>query len=540
MSQAALVADVVDSLCGRGFRFIGRADDGWLRLLGDLNLKTGGAHACHIDLDPQFIGCPRIRLLRIPTDLPHATPHIRAADGLLCYIADGTIVLDIFDPVGQTLACLQRAEDVLESILRGEMIDDLEEEFHAHWNGPLCLLDLQTIHLGKQTTLLIGKKKNPIVVVTDNHARTARKLKARGWDSIEDTMPAYRVRTSVRPRPHSTIWPPKTVRDVLEWQRELDPRCRKNVERRLKEGLASKAGDAIILIESPKMTYGFAVSFDQPVPARPSHQKTSIYSFSITPVSILRIDDRYITQRNIPGMNTLAGKNLAIIGCGTIGGYLAEMLVKAGAGSSGGRLTLVDQEDLLPQNIGRHRLGFPSLLKNKATGMAEELIRLMPDADIRALPVNATEAQLGSIDLLIDATGEEALGHWLCKSYLPLTRMLSVWIEGPGTAVRALLRAGHDAACYRCLREANKRGELRAIVGELPIVMAGQGCEGLYVPFAATASVQAASLAAEMALRWANGCNSPTLRTRIIDEAYQLATPDCNPTRIENCPACHT
>jgi tRNA A37 threonylcarbamoyladenosine dehydratase len=128
------------------------------------------------------------------------------------------------------------------------------------------------------------------------------------------------------------------------------------------------------------------------------------------PVSVIRIDDRYLAQRNIPKSKTLAGKRIALVGCGTIGGYLSDMLVKAGAGSCGGKLTLVDFDGLLPQNIGRHRLGFPDLLSNKAEAMAKELKRLSPGVEVHALPVDVRQAQLGKLDLLIDATGEESSG----------------------------------------------------------------------------------------------------------------------------------
>jgi len=255
-------------------------------------------------------------------------------------------------------------------------------------------------------------------------------------------------------------------------------------------------------------------------------------------MSVVRIDDRYMAQRNVPDILTLASKNLVIVGCGTIGGYLAEMLVRAGAGTAGGRLTIVDFDTLYPQNIGRHRLGFPNLFSNKASGMAEELQRLAPGADISARPVDVKAANLGTVDLLIDTTGEESLGHWLCKRYLPTTPMLSVWIEGPGTAVRALLRTKETGACYRCLCEANRKGQFLTVVGELRTLMAGQGCEGLYVPFPASVSVQAASLGGGMVLDWANNRVSPSLRTKLIDTNYQLATPDCDPPRVEECVAC--
>jgi len=52
--------------------------------------------------------------------------------------------------------------------------------------------------------------------------------------------------------------------------------------------------------------------------------------------------------------------------------------------------------------------------------------------------------------------------------------------------------------------------------------------------------VQAASLAAEMALDWVNGIDSPALRTRLIDGTQQLATPDCDPQPDPDCPLCNS
>jgi hypothetical protein len=42
----------------------------------------------------------------------------------------------------------------------------------------------------------------------------------------------------------------------------------------------------------------------------------------------MRIDEHYIAQRSIPSMRTLSGLKIALMGCGTIGGYLADMLAK--------------------------------------------------------------------------------------------------------------------------------------------------------------------------------------------------------------------
>ena len=64
------------------------------------------------------------------------------ADGHVCYAARGSLVLDIFDIAGQTLACIDRAAEVLDLSLRGEMTKDLEDEFFAFWHGDICFLDV--------------------------------------------------------------------------------------------------------------------------------------------------------------------------------------------------------------------------------------------------------------------------------------------------------------------------------------------------------------------------------------------------------------
>ena len=532
MKNTNVVESVIDAFEQRGFVFAGKTDDSWFRLNGRLTpLQADQGYLCELQLDPSFFDLPRIRLLEIPPELPAAVPHI-GADGGLCYIAKGTVVLDIYDPVGQSLACLERATSVLGQILNGRLVEDLAEEFFAYWHGLFCFVDMQSKDLGEQNCLVVQENGRSLYFVTDDESRTTGKLKSLGYKVTDKTVLTYRVKTKAQPRPLTSHWPPETVGDILEWQSTLDPQCRRKIHERIKEGERRKANGSLIFIESPLMTYGFAVFYDRRHLLRKKKfvdRRDLSYRLKVMPISVVRIDDGYLAQRNIPNSKTLAGKNIAVVGCGTIGGYLADMLVKAGAGTFGGKLILVDFDSLFPQNIGRHRLGFPDLLSNKAEAMSKELRRLTPSVEIRALPVDVRQAQLGKLDLLIDATGEESLGHWLCGHYPHPTPMLSVWIEGPGTAVRALIRTTTSGACYRCLWHSNRRGELRSTVEPLPVILAGHGCEGLYVPFPASVSVQAASLGTEMALDWVNGTNSPALRTRLIDRTKQLATPDCDP-----------
>ncbi|MGV8864674.1 MAG: ThiF family adenylyltransferase [Pseudomonas sp.] len=539
--MSAALPDLILELQSRGFKHLGRTSERWLRFEGPLKTSEG-EFLCDFTIDPNFFSLPTVKMIELAPSLAAVTPHL-GANGWLCYLASGTVVLDIFDPIGQTLRCLAEAEHVLGCVLRGEMVEDLAEEFLVHWFGQFCVFDVPKLERGEIPEFcVISHTGVRTPVLTDDLVRTVAKINALQFHPQRQRILAYVVGSAAQPRPSQNAWPPKTVADILSWQGELDRGCARKIQQRIADAYRSKYTEAVIFIKSPQLSYGFQVHFDQSVLDDEKYERTRgterLYSFRVTRLTAIRIDEHYIAQRSIPSLKTLAGLKIALVGCGTIGGYLADMLSKAGAGTGGGKLTLVDFDRLMPENVGRHRLGLQYFSINKALGVSDMLQNDAPGISVRALEVDARSAHLGEIDLLVDATGEEALGHWLAAHYTPSIPMLSVWVEGPGTAVRALLKTGGDGACYRCLSTHTRSGHFPTVHGGVPHVMAGHGCEGLYVPFPATVSIQAAALGAEMALAWANGKSLSLLRTKVTDCAYTLATADCDPPRNEACPAC--
>jgi len=168
MSATSAVADVIAAFNQRGFEFVGKTSDGWFRLHGQLTPpQAEKGSPCEVQLDPKFFELPRIRLLEIPPELPAAVPHL-GADGGLCYLAKSTVVLDIYDPVGQSLACLQRAAFVFGQIVKGEMVEDLAEEFFAYWHGLPCFLDMQGEDLGRQNCIVAQANESPLWFITNN------------------------------------------------------------------------------------------------------------------------------------------------------------------------------------------------------------------------------------------------------------------------------------------------------------------------------------------------------------------------------------
>jgi molybdopterin/thiamine biosynthesis adenylyltransferase len=298
----------------------------------------------------------------------------------------------------------------------------------------------------------------------------------------------------------------------------------------------------LVLIDSPQVQYGIEVHLkrDTAGAANKPSLREILYRLPVHRISVCRIDDQYLAERNLPGSKTLAGLKVGLVGCGTIGGYLAEMLAKAGAGTLGGTLTLVDMGSLEPGNLGRHRLGFNALTKKKAEAICDELKRVAPGIDAVAVVGDVKDANLGPLDLLIDATGEQGLTDWLTWQYADQVPFLSTWVEGAGAAVRALMKAKPELACARCVSQPSLKDQYRVFDVPPEVMMKGHGCEGLYVPFPAAASVQAAALAMEMVQAWLDGAESPSFRTRVLDQQRKAHFKDSSPHRYEGCPACAT
>ncbi|CAL62340.1 Conserved hypothetical protein [Herminiimonas arsenicoxydans] len=546
MNDETQLSKLTRAMKSRGFTYIGRDAGDWLAFKG-LMAAAGATHAAHIAVDPSGVKLPRIGV-ELPLGTPSVLAHV-GANGQICYAAQGSVVLDIFDIAGQALGCIDRAEEILDLSLRGKMDQDLEDEFFAFWHGDLCFLDIYPGDPGA-LDILFAKRGNAgtsVVFVTNDVTRTRQKLQAMSLQEREVLKgAAFRVSTSVKPKPAQGVWPPPTVATLLKWQGLLDPSAKRNIERRLLQSIASRRNASLCVIDSPLTQYAFWTDFetaDDQITQSRQDPRVKLYASKVYPMISIRMDDKYVAERNVPESPTLAGKRIALIGCGTIGGFLAELLVKAGAGLNDGDLAFIDPDILLPQNVGRHRLGLNRALQHKSNALKEELSLAAPTAKIRSLPVKAEETDLSSFDLIINATGEEALGHYLTRAatdsrnFVPT---LSVWVEGPGVAVRALFRDTTQAACTRCLSDTH-RTSLYPVVNEpVPSELAGHGCESLYVPFPASVSVQAACLAIEMAISWVANQPSPRLRTRVTRHGFSQAEPDGDPVRQPTCAACHS
>jgi len=103
-----------------------------------------------------------------------------------------------------------------------------------------------------------------------------------------------------------------------------------------------------------------------------------------------------------------AGLRVALVGCGSLGGFLADGLARAGVN----HWLLMDTDQLRPENLARHLLGFDSLYLPKAEALASALRRRTADIDVNvSIAAVQTETGLKAVErfgptVLVSATGD--------------------------------------------------------------------------------------------------------------------------------------
>ena len=118
------------------------------------------------------------------------------------------------------------------------------------------------------------------------------------------------------------------------------------------------------------------------------------------------MEQRFI--RNIPAISAqqqtlLRGKRAAIIGCGGLGGYIAEFLARAGLGG----ITVCDGDSFEQSNLNRQCLALPDTLgMNKARAAAERIKAIDSSIDVRCfegkLDAGNAENILSNADIVMD------------------------------------------------------------------------------------------------------------------------------------------
>lgn len=265
-------------------------------------------------------------------------------------------------------------------------------------------------------------------------------------------------------------WPPEDLKSLLTWLADADS----NARRRLLRYLSSKPytrKHMIVLDIEHQDTIGLLIELNLKALSLKSHNgknklvrlasalsgKQSTKTFER--FKITKADKNTILNRNTPRsrQGNLNNKKIALIGCGTIGGYSAELLLRSGAGCEGGVFHLYDGDSFGSHNFGRHCLTTAYIGWNKALGLAYSLNSSTHiEKSIEGFNYNfpITAKRLSEYDIIIDATGRPPISKRLAAVVRTLDNDVKPLIihgfnDGNGRASKVFIDDG--SSCYGCL-----------------------------------------------------------------------------------------
>lgn len=279
------------------------------------------------------------------------------------------------------------------------------------------------------------------------------------------------------------------------------------------------------------------------------NQKVVFYTVNL-------IDFKSSVLRNLPekSQNGLLDKKVFQVGLGAIGGYMADSLIKIGAGIDD-EFTIIDNDFLSIDNVGRHLLGVGCIEKSKSKAF-KEYAQKQTFNQLKKL--NTKFDNIGNynfqyfidnpVDLIVDATGSIEVQEYLNElvQQIPLEsrpNLLHLWIFGNGECVQGFWRdaklQNNQGGCIQCLGSSSSG----LFENTLPIKNSSQeqrfGACSAFTPYAVSGGMMASSLGINMILEWLEtGMVKNNYQTRYNSEFQDEKISDMLIMADENCPYC--
>lgn len=532
----------------RAYRYTGR-------------LRAAGREVC-VGItfpDLEFTRLPELTLLSPQEEAPHVVAHL-SASGALCFARNEDLVQDRYNVAGTALMCLKLAQRGLERALTHHHLEgEIAAEFPQHWLGLPFYYDISAAeHMRARLYRVPRDPGHSLLLLTDREDTLRRVMpdETDRRDVVASSRSVFVFRSGRELTFRRDFRQPNTLVEFFEWLENMVPRT---VDRAINEFCRQfPPGLVPLFVQGPNGCVGITVDASHPVFRGVQRRKGLRYlvrgrgaKIVVKRYSGTRIDLSFVFGRNMNKHSPLTGRRIALIGCGTVGSHLAKFLVQNGAGGEDGTLLLLDNQTLEPGNVGRHYLGTTSIGQTKIDALKHDLLQCFPEANIRPMTADAVcfLANLVGYDLVVDATGEEALSMSINHYFVACRHKnkeppdtIHVRIFGNGAAAQALLVDGSGYACFKCLKPDHDRdwrfNPLKS-GGEATPTIAACG-ESQYVAYGVAAPAMAAALALQLVLDWNNASPGPRMRTVRIEKKVTKEIIDKNPERSRRCPACRS
>lgn len=429
-----------------------------------------------------------------PPDVFGVLPHLDNDDGYICYMQSEGLLLNASDSSGILRDALERAISVLYSGINGENRLDFMDELPIYWEQ-VKAKTLPGFFLVDDVLrkVFVYSDKNGYQHVADSIEMTQAYFNGRkqGLNKLNRRAALYiplNTEAFIMPPHRERIWTSAMIQQLIRTNLSWGNR------QRLRLLQKPKFKDLMIL-GLPRPSGGKTlVGLDSTATIhRDPMRKDGKVTHSPQLIAIHRYDSGYLLPRG-GGQTDLGSFRVILVGCGSVGGYIAAGLVQSGIR----HLTLVDADRLTRENTFRHILGMSAEGQHKVTALQNELELKYPYLSITTHQMPIEEAirgdlvNLSAFDLVIiaigDPTAELYLNQLLHKEcQCPI--VVFTWVEPYGVGGHALLTRPGQLGCLQCLFTKASDAE-RPLYNRSAFSDYGQsfskddlGCGSVYTPF---------------------------------------------------------
>lgn len=535
--------------------------------------------ALSLAADP-YIALPRAYILESPNKYSgRLLPHINMG-WYLCYVEEMEADWDANDLVStyqQVDAQIQFTLDsAVKSFVEGTPDDqEMEGEFSAYWLPSVTVYVLSdteekmTLKCVSATTVKEPNSSQQTVEWVAYKKEDENELSQWLQQRSLTQRPGKPILTSyfkIKPsRLAGVLWPPENLRDVLQWLTKVDCQAR---ERILRHFFNNPVKHHLLLLDvlhqdmvglyleldinaSGLNTYSRRKSRGKHI-GRTAKTSTlndrlsgrrSVLKF--VRLGVVRADKKTILTRNRrrPSIGDLSTKSIALIGCGTLGGYIAGLLLRSGAGCGQAKFDLYDHDNFGPQNFGRHSLTTAYFGQNKAIALAATIrssTHLTCNVEGKPNSFLISSELLNKYDIVIDATGRPPVSKRLAYVIRTLPQakrplLIHGLNDGNGRASKVIIDDGRS--CFGCLLSDPAFYENGSDVRFKNIDHNEEryiSCGSTYTPYDAAVSVITASMMQEAVLSSLEPSLSWTYSEHMLDGSrsrkprYLSRQPNCN------------
>lgn len=417
-------------------------------------------------------------------------PHVDKKTGKLC-LFNQEAVPNPKMPIEVIKESINKARNIIYDGLNGFNKEDFIDEFHAYWTSDEDTLGgidvlfeplnevkrIKCIHSNDYSFCCCGNNYNELIGYAKRNCQEEELV-------VEDAIYIPMSEKIYPPFPHTN----KEFYNILSKSKN---------GREYKKFLTNRKGNPIILFsQEDKGKYILSCISHIGIFDIKGFRKGKIspdiaYRMVYSDNRVLKFTTEMINRKRLfyrGGDGNMIDKKVSILGCGSLGGYIAQALTQLGVSD----FKLVDAENLRKENIARHICGMDFVDMNKSEAIKRKLTNHYIDLRIETYPNNIYSLTTNNIEELSDrdiqfvAVGDIALESYIIDKYNKgelKGKIVIVWVEPYALGGHAIILNKQQDNIEQCIYDDNWKLKNRILGNPEKFTKKEAGCQSTFVQY---------------------------------------------------------